>query len=326
MLWNSRVEQFHGYLHAKSGERVVDIGGWESIDVNGKFPSGKVSRELMGDKENVAWRKVLFGNKVRTRAAFVLRLACHGRLTTKNRLQRMGVLNDGKWFFGDNDESVEDLFFDCKFSANAWSRVLKWTKIQWNPRQWNDGLQSKGKSPRAQVMKMALAETLYNVWRFRNESVCRKNWSWQVWRDVCNVVATRCVMELNRFILELDGWLEVASALYNRKRVQLVCVYRVCIAQSVCFSRSCLAWIKWSACINRFGNKIYFVQKKFNKVGPLANCHRYSQGEGLISTKGISSHNFVGKCFPPHTSSERCFFRLLAVLTCLMLTLWGGAT
>lgn len=97
-------------------------------------------------------------------------------------------------------------FLSVVSQAMSGVEVLNWIKIQPRPGKWNEELLqwacnvTKGKRPRAQVVKMALPETVYTVWRTRNDKVFAGITGHdEIWREVCNMVAARCEknMELN---------------------------------------------------------------------------------------------------------------------------------
>lgn len=50
-----------------------------------EFCTRMVFDEMRGDKQTVPSRKFLYGSVARPRATFVLWMACHGRLATKDR-------------------------------------------------------------------------------------------------------------------------------------------------------------------------------------------------------------------------------------------------
>lgn len=67
-----------------------------------------------------------FSSIARLRAELMVRL---GRIYTKDRHTRFGIVNDGKCAFCNNKESIEHLFFEYSYPKEVWSNVLRWMKI-----------------------------------------------------------------------------------------------------------------------------------------------------------------------------------------------------
>jgi hypothetical protein len=122
----------------------------------------------------VDWRVTMYGNIARPRAIFTFWLACHGRLATKDRLNRFGITVDAKCCFCPIEESLNHLFFGCVGMRNIWCKVLNWLQIDHVPLEWGDELcwitkHSKGKGWRAKLLKSAAAEVVYTLWNYRND-------------------------------------------------------------------------------------------------------------------------------------------------------------
>jgi hypothetical protein len=102
-------------------------------------------------------------------------MACHGRLPTKDRLNRFGVTIDDKCCFCPKEESLNHLFFGCIGLRNIWWKVLNWLQIDHVPLEWGEELgwlirHSKGKGWKAQLLKSAAAEAVYTLWNYRNDT------------------------------------------------------------------------------------------------------------------------------------------------------------
>lgn len=69
----------------------------------------------------------------------------------------------------------ENIFlFYCCFARRQWRKVLDWVKTQHDPGEWGSELKwiarvTKGKGARQRVIKIAFLETVYMIWRSRNE-------------------------------------------------------------------------------------------------------------------------------------------------------------
>lgn len=110
----------------------------------------------------------------------MLWLACHGRLTTKDRLMKFGMIQDVKCEFYDANETLQHWFFECSGTNNIWNVVLQWLHVEHHENGWiqvRDWATKicKNKSWRKKILQVALAETMYDVWKLRNNKVYRKD-------------------------------------------------------------------------------------------------------------------------------------------------------
>ncbi|KHN42750.1 hypothetical protein glysoja_030233, partial [Glycine soja] len=99
--------------------------------------------------------------------------ACHGRLPTKDRLLRFGMLGDKICCFCEGPESHDHLFFGCSVLGDVWKQVLEWIQVKHHPQEWNEELKwiirhGKGKGHKASILKLAVTETVYGIWKYRN--------------------------------------------------------------------------------------------------------------------------------------------------------------
>ncbi|CAK8568609.1 unnamed protein product [Lathyrus sativus] len=139
-----------------------------------KFKAAAFYKILINDGTRVHWRRLIGYNKERPRAIQCLWQACHGKLATKERLKRFGVIEDNICSLcKSEEETISHLFFSCPRTRHIWVEILKWFNIQHEPQQWDTELiwitnQTKGKGWKADVLKMVTAETVYNIWIYRN--------------------------------------------------------------------------------------------------------------------------------------------------------------
>jgi hypothetical protein len=147
--------------------------------MQGKVITRKVYQSLKMDHPSVEWRVTMYQNIARPRAIFILWMACHGRLATKDRLKKFGVNLDVKCCFCNQEETLNHLFFSCNVMRYVWQKVLQWLHVDHTPLEWTDELiwltrQSKKKGWKAQLLKVAAAETIYMLWKYRND-ICFDN-------------------------------------------------------------------------------------------------------------------------------------------------------
>ncbi|XP_060182445.1 uncharacterized protein LOC132612126 [Lycium barbarum] len=105
---------------------------------------------------------------------FILYLAIHGRLQTKDRVARWNEIEDLSCpLCAGQSETLEHLFFLCPVSGEIWRRVLRWQGITRIPTTWCDEVNwamnnAKGNSVEAHIYKMTLAAGVYLIWKERN--------------------------------------------------------------------------------------------------------------------------------------------------------------
>lgn len=152
---------------------VNNNDAWDSMQVLPKYKTGVMYNQLRGDLPEVNWKSMMFGSIARPRAQIIVWLACHGRLATKERLYRFGMLISDGCCFCSQVEALEHLLFECNATKVIWQQVLLWLKFQHTPGCWSDELHwvlqhSEGKNWRAKLLKIAFLETVYEVWKYRN--------------------------------------------------------------------------------------------------------------------------------------------------------------
>ncbi|XP_070036046.1 uncharacterized protein [Nicotiana tomentosiformis] len=101
---------------------------------------------IKDDFPKVHWRKLVCNNFGAPEWIFILRLAAHGRLATKDRLMQWGITD------------------------NQWQKIAR-TAISW-PEELNlVENYAKGRSASAEIYRMTLAASVYHIWIERNHTV-----------------------------------------------------------------------------------------------------------------------------------------------------------
>ncbi|XP_058776555.1 uncharacterized protein LOC131650866 [Vicia villosa] len=150
---------------------------WNNMLTKDRFVMKEIYLRLIDDQNRVEWRNLMRNNYARPRALFTLWLSCHSRLPTMDRLSKLGMIQNLQCVLCVNAvESHDHLFFECCFTKNVWAGILNWLGIPHTPLIWRDELKwlisnTKGKGWKHGMLKMALAETLYFVWQYRNRVV-----------------------------------------------------------------------------------------------------------------------------------------------------------
>ncbi|XP_060183140.1 uncharacterized protein LOC132613105 [Lycium barbarum] len=141
------------------------------------FPIKQIYQQLRGVFQKVTWRKLVCNNLGCPKWIFILTLVANERIHTRDRLEKWGITNDTECPLCENAvESIDHLFFSCRFSQAIWRRLLKWQRINRQPMQWSDELNwavtnASGNSIAAQIFRIVLAGTVYFVWQERNQRI-----------------------------------------------------------------------------------------------------------------------------------------------------------
>ncbi|XP_062094337.1 uncharacterized protein LOC133800396 [Humulus lupulus] len=126
--------------------------------------------------DKVYWGKEVWGRLNTPKHSFILWLAIHNRLNTKDRLKRHGVIDQSDCLFcGEAEESCEHLFFNCHFSLNCYQQILQW--LNWRTKlttlkkviRWIERASSS--SFQKLVFSAVIAALLYNIWKARNDTL-----------------------------------------------------------------------------------------------------------------------------------------------------------
>lgn len=144
------------------------------------FNMKKVYDHIRGDVPDVNLKGLLHKSLARPRATFIFWLACHNRLSTKAILKRFGVVNDDKYVLCPAIETIEHLFFYYPTLKELWSHVLAWLKVDHNPQGWDEekywlNKVGKEKGWKAQMIRSAATEMVYESWRYRNNLIFGNN-------------------------------------------------------------------------------------------------------------------------------------------------------
>ncbi|XP_058762042.1 uncharacterized protein LOC131635435 [Vicia villosa] len=121
-------------------EDLAGMQAWKDSLSARKFCKKKIYIGFLTNNQTVPWRKVFYDNEARPRAFFITWLACHGRLATKDRLKRFGILDNENCVLCAGTESLYHLLFDCNKTRDIWKEVLQWMQVDHNPQRWEHEL------------------------------------------------------------------------------------------------------------------------------------------------------------------------------------------
>lgn len=140
-------------------------------------------QRLIAEDSGITWSHLIQHNAARPRAVVSLWLICHDRLATKARLHHLGLLNDEMCGLCNSDAGdINHLVMNCQVTKCIWRDVLHWLKILHQSACWSDEIKwiasiTKGKRFMANMVKIAIAETVYDIWRYRNNVVFGTNYN-----------------------------------------------------------------------------------------------------------------------------------------------------
>ncbi|XP_045822376.1 uncharacterized protein LOC123915284 [Trifolium pratense] len=158
----------------KQREYTLQNPVWTEMLNAQKFNMRKMYLANYDRSQSVPWRTLFYGNVARPRALVNLWIACNGRLATRDRLHKFGIIDTTCCCFCSADETQQHLMFDCNETRDIWRKVLEWIQIAHYPLGWCQEVewimkQTKGKGDRAKILKLAFTECVYEVWRYRND-------------------------------------------------------------------------------------------------------------------------------------------------------------
>ncbi|XP_074271297.1 uncharacterized protein LOC141595229 [Silene latifolia] len=122
---------------------------------------------------NVHWQPYVWNRLALPKVNFINWLFIQGRLLTKDRLAKFGVINDGVCFLcGNMQETSLHLFFECPFSLRCLRLLQTWLGFSWTTDIKDNSLKWRGRSLlRKKLILAALASLVYYIWEGRNK--CR---------------------------------------------------------------------------------------------------------------------------------------------------------
>ncbi|XP_050238092.1 uncharacterized protein LOC126687576 [Mercurialis annua] len=155
---------------------VPDKVIWK-LQKNGVFTVNSAWKEMNSNQDRVSWHSIVWFPGQIPRHSFVTWLALLGRLNTKDKLIKWGVINSNVCSLCNQEaEDIEHLFFDCCFSAHIWGKVLRCNdearqKFCWRREVSYFCRRYKGKSVKAKLRKLWFNATVYHIWGARNNVI-----------------------------------------------------------------------------------------------------------------------------------------------------------
>ena len=100
---------------------------WAWMEHN-NYAINEVYQNLHNSQEKVIWEKLVWSRTALPKTRFIRWLAFLNKLKTQlDLLHKIGVTPDDMYpLFGDNSESVNHLFFACKFNKKCLDATMAW--------------------------------------------------------------------------------------------------------------------------------------------------------------------------------------------------------
>ncbi|XP_019236644.1 PREDICTED: uncharacterized protein LOC109216874 [Nicotiana attenuata] len=162
----------------KAAEYMEEAGiQEEEIKKMAKFNMHMIYRKLQGEFQKCTWKRLICNNYAIPRWKFILFLALHDRLQTRDRVAKWSLVEDSSCTMCEEDpETIEHLFFGCTMTEQIWSNILKWQGIKRRAKGWAEEVRwaemnVKGKSAKSHMYRICLAACVYHIWHKRNMRV-----------------------------------------------------------------------------------------------------------------------------------------------------------
>ena len=138
-------------------------------------------------------------------------LTCHQKLATKTRLVRYGIVANNTCCFCDAEETTAHLFFGCTTMRKVWKDILVWIDFYHESDTWDREIiwllrYGSDKGWKAALLRLAVTETIYDLWNYRNEHCFGKPKDIDTIRNNIINMITYGVGIVIRWELALQSW------------------------------------------------------------------------------------------------------------------------
>lgn len=143
---------------------------WKAFIHQNSFSIKKAYYVLRGNHAKVPWKSIICDNISPPKATFIAWIALWGKLRTKDLIRSWEVTTDMTCVLcSEQDETLEHLFFACKFSKQIWQEVLHWLNMHSSVTTWTKewtwiAKKCKRKSRPALALKAAFYLVVYSIW------------------------------------------------------------------------------------------------------------------------------------------------------------------
>ncbi|KAJ9561755.1 hypothetical protein OSB04_006915 [Centaurea solstitialis] len=155
-----------------------DVVTWRDGDLlKPEFTVKQAWRSIDGQHQIAVWAKYVWFKHHVSKHGFCMWTACHKRLPTQDRIS--GWKENPPDLLcplcNDCPDSHDHLFFTCPYSRDVWRRVKNEVDLWGFPDSWNMILErfQDNQGPSATIQRLALAASIYFIWRERNRRLFR---------------------------------------------------------------------------------------------------------------------------------------------------------
>lgn len=149
---------------------------WQ-LNPDGEFTIQSAWNHWRSKFDKVVWHKLIWGPNSIPRVSFIVWMAIHERLNTGDRLQLFGLVPSSVCpFCQQSNENHSHLFFDCLFTAKIWHAIKTKCNVNWPDLKWPHIIpfatnETKRKSLRSTIIKLAMLCSVYLIWIERNNRI-----------------------------------------------------------------------------------------------------------------------------------------------------------
>ena len=138
-----------------------------------------VCRLLMPAENNVNWSRNFWCRYSVPKPRFITWLAMRSRLYTRDRLLNFDLVQDATCVLCSNDiETHDHLFFQCLCSVMILQQITQWMGYDSTSHSLHSILHKcgniRGNRMKKRALLVAIAATVYGVWKLRNDVIWRK--------------------------------------------------------------------------------------------------------------------------------------------------------
>ncbi|KAK4421401.1 hypothetical protein Salat_2090600 [Sesamum alatum] len=155
-----------------TGTAVESMTAWSSLK---GLQTSKAYEYFRPKCARQPWKAAIWRAFIPPKYSFILWLGLRGRLATRDRLDFLDEEHSCSLCIN-TMESTGHLFFACPFSDHVWSNIRQWLGITRHMSTLHSAIkwlkkEKMGSSVQNKARTLALACTVYSLWRHRNEII-----------------------------------------------------------------------------------------------------------------------------------------------------------
>ncbi|RAL42678.1 hypothetical protein DM860_009185 [Cuscuta australis] len=140
----------------------------------GNYSPDKGYQWLLGQKQNVKWRDLVWNKLSIPKHKFIMSLLCKNILQTKVRLSKMFDIDTTCPLCKAAPEDAHHLFCKCPFTEEAYNKLHNWCLYSFKSNNLNElfgGVKKAQPGKKRRKLYSILAATIYFVWKACNRVV-----------------------------------------------------------------------------------------------------------------------------------------------------------